>query len=65
METCYLLSALFSSPCLGRRLKGAGQPRSGEEELPPAPWGNRDAILKPGSAAVAAQSEDKCLINST
>ncbi|XP_033977182.1 androgen receptor-like isoform X1 [Trematomus bernacchii] len=54
--SCRLKRCFMSGMSLkGRRLKGAGQPRSGEEELPPAPWGNRDAILKPGSAAVAAQ----------
>ncbi|XP_010772303.1 progesterone receptor-like isoform X3 [Notothenia coriiceps] len=54
--SCRLKRCFMSGMSLkGRRLKGAGQPRSGEEELPPAPWGNRDAILEPGSAAVAAQ----------
>ncbi|XP_063732446.1 androgen receptor-like isoform X4 [Eleginops maclovinus] len=54
--SCRLKRCFMSGMSLkGRRLKGAGQSRSGEEELPPAPWGNRDAIMEPGSAAIEAQ----------
>ncbi|XP_063732443.1 progesterone receptor-like isoform X2 [Eleginops maclovinus] len=55
--SCRLKRCFMSGMSLkGRRLKGAGQSRSGEEELPPAPWGNRDAIMEPGSAAIEAQT---------
>jgi len=49
---------------LGRRLKGAGQARSGEEEQQPAAWGHgereeragkKDVVLEPGNAAARAQ----------
>lgn len=48
----------------GRRLKGAGQARNGEEEQQPASWGHgekeeraakKDAVLESGNAAVRAQ----------
>lgn len=71
MKTSYHPFALLSSTCprwiLGRRLKGAGHTRNGEEEQPLAPWGlgergeragKRDVILASGSAAARAQSED-------
>ena len=73
MEASYLLYALLSSMCmyclwwvLGRRLKGAGPTRNGEEEQPLAPRGageigdgagKTDVITESGSA-VADQSED-------
>lgn len=57
-------------PCLGyivgRRLKGAGQTRNGEEEQQPTAWGpgereerKKDVIPEPGNMASTAQgSED-------
>lgn len=51
---------------LGRRLKGASQTRSGEEEQSQAQWrhgergegaGNKDGILERGNTAVEAQGE--------
>ncbi|XP_076594989.1 progesterone receptor-like isoform X2 [Chaetodon auriga] len=63
--SCRLKRCFMSGMSLkGRRLKGAGLTRNGEEEQPPAPWGPRvrtersglkDVMLEPGSAAVRAQ----------
>ncbi|XP_018530974.1 androgen receptor isoform X1 [Lates calcarifer] len=60
--SCRLKRCFMSGMSLkGRRLKGAGQMRNGEEEQPPAAWGSgerarkRDVILEPGSAAARAQ----------
>lgn len=57
------------APIVGRRLKGAGQARGGEEEHPPAaPWGPAergeraglgDVMAEPRSTAARAQSEDQ------
>ena len=65
-----LLFTHFSSArlwwILGRRLKGGGQTRNGEEEPPLAPWGpggeragRKDGMFEAGSAAGRAQSEDE------
>ncbi|XP_059202001.1 androgen receptor-like isoform X2 [Centropristis striata] len=64
--SCRLKRCFMSGMSLkGRRLKGAGQTRNGEEEQPLAPWGNgergerawkRDAMSEPGSAAAGAQT---------
>lgn len=52
---------------LGRKLKGAAQTRTGEEQHPLALWGPaeqgersrmKDVILEPGSATARAQCED-------
>lgn len=46
---------------VGRRLKGAGQTRGGEEEQQPGAWGHGDregkhnVVLEPGNAAARAQ----------
>lgn len=49
---------------VGRRLKGAGQTRNGDEEQHPAAWthreredrvGRKDVSLEPGNAAFRAQ----------
>lgn len=46
---------------VGRRLKGAGQTRGGEEEQQPGAWGHgeregkHNVVLEPGNAAARAQ----------
>ncbi|KAM3612391.1 uncharacterized protein V6R79_007902 [Siganus canaliculatus] len=64
--SCRLKRCFMSGMSLkGRRLKGAGQARNGEEEQHVAPWGpgehgerpgKQDVILESGSAAVRAQT---------
>ncbi|KAM4586225.1 progesterone receptor-like [Fundulus diaphanus] len=60
--SCRLKRCFMSGMSLkGRRLKGAGQTRSGEEEQQAAAWGHgeregrHDVVLEPGSAAARAQ----------
>ncbi|XP_041845261.1 progesterone receptor-like [Melanotaenia boesemani] len=62
--SCRLKRCFMSGMSLkGRRLKGAGQTRNGEEEKPPAAWGHREIeeragkkdVLEPGNAAARAQ----------
>ncbi|KAM7389468.1 hypothetical protein PAMP_023445 [Pampus punctatissimus] len=66
--SCRLKRCFMSGMSLkGRRLKGAGQTRNGEEEQPLAPWvpgergerGERrkDAFLEPGSARIQGASQ--------
>ncbi|KAK2849417.1 hypothetical protein Q5P01_009251 [Channa striata] len=66
LKRCFMLGMSLK----GRRLKGAGQTRSVEEEQPPAAWvpgkigeraWNQDGILKPNSAAFKAQSVSQAL----
>ncbi|KAL7395987.1 hypothetical protein ABVT39_026740 [Epinephelus coioides] len=69
--SCRLKRCFMSGMSLkGRRLKGAGQSRNGEEEQPLGPWGpgeqgerpgRRDVILEPGSAAARAQRESHAM----
>ncbi|XP_035524708.1 androgen receptor isoform X1 [Morone saxatilis] len=69
--SCRLKRCFMSGMSLkGRRLKGAGQTRNGEEEQPLGPWGpgergeragKRDIILEPGSAAARAQTASHAL----
>ncbi|XP_040903774.1 androgen receptor-like isoform X2 [Toxotes jaculatrix] len=62
--SCRLRRCFMSGMSLkGRRLKGTGQTRNGEEEQNPSAWGERgeragkkDANLEPGSAAARAQA---------
>nr|AGV29985.1 androgen receptor alpha [Paralichthys olivaceus]AYN44209.1 androgen receptor-like variant 1 [Paralichthys olivaceus] len=64
--SCRLKRCFMSGMSLkGRRLKGAGQTRNGEEEQPSATWGpgdrqersgKKDLILEAGSAAARAQA---------
>ncbi|XP_029961568.1 androgen receptor-like [Salarias fasciatus] len=64
--SCRLKRCFMSGMSLkGRRLKGAGQTRNGEEEPQPAAWGHgdredragrRDAALEPGNPAAKAQA---------
>ncbi|XP_063346110.1 androgen receptor-like isoform X2 [Pelmatolapia mariae] len=64
--SCRLKRCFMSGMSLkGRRLKGAGQARNGEEEQQPASWGHgekeeraakKDAVLESGNAAVRAQA---------
>ncbi|KAK9517776.1 hypothetical protein VZT92_023120 [Zoarces viviparus] len=56
--SCRLKRCFMSGMSLkGRRLKGTGQARSGEEELGPGERaGRRDLMLEPGCAAVRAQT---------
>lgn len=75
-----ILSPFFIYLCptcliLGRRLKGTGQTRNGEEEQPSAPWGpgergerlgKKDVMLESGNAVGRAHSgEDLCDTDST
>ncbi|XP_042348886.1 androgen receptor-like isoform X2 [Plectropomus leopardus] len=70
--SCRLKRCFMSGMSLkGRRLKGAGQTRNGEEEQPLAPWGpiergerpsRRDVILEPGSEAARAQRESQAMV---
>ncbi|MED6290272.1 hypothetical protein CHARACLAT_011430 [Characodon lateralis] len=60
--SCRLRRCFMSGMSLkGRRLKGVGQTRSGEEEPQPAAWGHGeregkyDVVLEPGIAAARAQ----------
>ncbi|XP_029297002.1 androgen receptor-like [Cottoperca gobio] len=60
--SCRLKRCFMSGMSLkGRRLKGAGQARNGEEDQHLAPWGKRDAILEPGSAVAVAQTASLAL----
>ncbi|XP_041800185.1 androgen receptor-like isoform X1 [Chelmon rostratus] len=69
--SCRLKRCFMSGMSLkGRRLKGAGQTRNGEEEQPPASWGHRvrgeraglkDVMLEPGSAVARAHSASQAL----
>ncbi|XP_056239559.1 androgen receptor-like [Seriola aureovittata] len=69
--SCRLKRCFMSGMSLkGRRLKGAGQTRNGEEEQPPASWGpgergeragKKDVMLDPRSAAARAQATSQAL----
>ncbi|XP_071400340.1 progesterone receptor-like isoform X1 [Centroberyx affinis] len=62
--SCRLKRCFLSGMSLkGRRLKAAGQTRSGEEEQPQATWGagREDGVTEPGSAAVEAQASSQAL----
>ncbi|XP_072252188.1 progesterone receptor-like isoform X2 [Leuresthes tenuis] len=73
--SCRLKRCFMSGMSLkGRRLKGAGQARSGEEEQQPAAWrheereereereGKKDVVLEPGNAAARAQGNHAPLL---
>ncbi|XP_023251654.1 androgen receptor-like [Seriola lalandi dorsalis] len=69
--SCRLKRCFMSGMSLkGRRLKGAGQTRNGEEEQPPASWGpgergeragKKDVMMDPRSAAARAQATSQAL----
>ncbi|XP_069027476.1 progesterone receptor-like isoform X2 [Embiotoca jacksoni] len=69
--SCRLKRCFMSGMSLkGRRLKGAGQTRNGEEELHPAAWGHgekeeravkKDVVLESGNAAARAQAASQAL----
>ncbi|XP_071313671.1 progesterone receptor-like [Trachinotus anak] len=69
--SCRLKRCFMSGMSLkGRRLKGAGQTRNGEEEQPPVAWGpgergeragKKDVMLESGSAAARAQATSQAL----
>lgn len=72
----YLLSHFLSRLCcvVGRRLKGVGQAKNGEEEHPLTAWGPREpgersgnngAVLEPGSAASRPHCKNYCHITSS
>ncbi|XP_070693428.1 progesterone receptor-like [Pempheris klunzingeri] len=70
--SCRLKRCFMSGMSLkGRRLKGAGQTRNGDEEPSLAPWGPReqgertgkkDVILETGSAAARAQTSSQAMV---
>ncbi|CAI5651565.1 unnamed protein product [Oreochromis niloticus] len=69
--SCRLKRCFMSGMSLkGRRLKGAGQARNGEEEQQPASWGQgekeeraakKDVVLESGNAGVRAQGASQAL----
>ncbi|XP_061690842.1 androgen receptor-like isoform X2 [Syngnathoides biaculeatus] len=56
--SCRLKRCFMSGMSLkGRRLKGVGQTRSGEEEQPPAAWGHGGGGQRPGMSDVILERE--------
>uniref|UniRef100_A0A3Q1EVZ5 Progesterone receptor-like n=1 Tax=Acanthochromis polyacanthus TaxID=80966 RepID=A0A3Q1EVZ5_9TELE len=69
--TCGSCKVFFKRAAAGRRLKGAGQTRNGDEELHPAAWGHgekeeragrKDAAMEPGNASANAQASQALVL---